>query len=241
MKTPIKISFIEIKYRGEGFTELVYIDNTNSTKTIIETKICEIVNKISRVTKIPKYLINKSINKKIGSICVSIITINDVNNLINDVYINNYEIFKSQSFCNNENLASYIVEVFVNKLLPSRYLIFGGFTQQYASIRREVSDYNIHNKFYQPGDLVKVRGYKDTFIVGCNESGNINKYNFSNIYDLFSIDNERNSLFWENSVKYDDIVDIVGNDVELLKKLISNKYRYVYTDEYYNEIINMGN
>ena len=232
----IKFAEININYKKSYFSRIIHFDNDDNLKDDIEYEIKDLISSISKLKHIPRYFIKKLLYAKRYSINVTIYTIINANDLSEDLCKEKLEKFKSEQFCNNENLASFILENYSNKSFSKRLLGFGNL-EYYWSFRREVFDYNYKDKFYRIGDIVLIKGYKDPFIITWLNN-NINDYNFCNIYDVFCIKNNKIQFTCDDGVHYKDIIKVIDHDLNLAKITIINN-RSEYTQEYIDEIINM--
>lgn len=231
----IKFADIRIVYKKSDFSRIIYFDNDDNIKNDIEYQVNDLIKSISKISHIPKWLIKNKLLAKSYSINVNIYTIINANNLNEDLCNEKFEEFKSEPFCNNENLASFILESYHNKGFSKRILAFGNL-ECYWSFRRELSDYDLKNKFYKVGDIIIINGYNEPFIITWRNE--IKNYEFSNTYDAYCIKNNNIQFTCDDGVHYKDIIKVIGHDLDLAKTTIINN-RSEYTQEYIDKIMNM--
>ena len=212
-------------------------DNDKDLEDEIDFQINQLIENISKCKHLPKFIIKKLIDKKIYSLYVYKYTLYDLNKFSEEIFTKQYERFKSEPFCNNEYLASYIVESSSNKAPSQRNLVFGNDSYWSISIRRELLDYDLNRKFYKIGDIVLIKNFKEPFVITWYDK-NTEKYNFCNLYDVFCIKNNEIQFTCDDGVHYNQITKVIGHDLDLAKRtILANKSEY--TPEYIEEVMNM--
>ncbi len=232
----IKFAEININYKKSSFSRIIYFDeNYDTLRDNIEYEINDLIDSISRISYLPVYFIKNKIYKTYGSINVHIYTINNADNLGEKICEEKLNEFKSKPFCNNEDLCSFILEIYSNKRFYKRLLCFGNL-DNYWSFRRELSDYSLKDKFYNIGDIVLIKDHKDPFIITwCNNK--INNYDFSNTYDVYCIKDNNIQYTLDDNIHYSDIIKVIDHNLSLAKSIIKNSNEY--TEEYIKDIMAM--
>lgn len=230
----IKFAEINIAYKKSYFSRILYFNENDNIKEDIEYEVDDLISSISRLKLTPKYFIKKILYKKRYSINVTIYSIFNADDLNDNSCKERLEKFKSEEFCrDNEDLVSFIMEIYSNKSFYKRLLAFGNL-EYYWSFRRELTDYNL-GEFYKIGDIVLIDHYKDPFIITW-VNNDISRYNFTNIYDVICIKNTNLQFSAEDGCHHNNISKVIGHDFELAKSMIRNNVAG-YTQEYIDEIM----
>lgn len=140
------------------------------------------------------------------------------------------------SFENMEESCSFVSTDYCNDTLPRRYLCYGTVYDN-RWYRRQLSDYNAEQKFYQIGDIVTVygdNGFKYVVLTNCENC--IGKVTYSNLYDIVRIDGAK-FMIEDDAVHYNELIK-VGHDIKLAQKFVQHKSGY-YTDEYIAKVLAM--
>lgn len=133
-----------------------------------------------------------------------------------------------------ENLCSFIMESSTVGSMPKRYVCYGSL-YSYSWFRRELSDYG-EQAFYAVGDIVTKYNDATKYVIVCNYQDIENEPQFTNKYDLISLDGKKKLCTDDTNVHRNEITAVIGHDLQLAKSMIQ-KYSYYYKDEYLKEIL----
>ena len=229
----IKFATITIDFRKKNFNSIIYFDEHDDMKKFIETEIDSMIQSISKLTYIPKYFIKKCVYNRPYSIGVDICKIQYSENYDDTSCQQKFERFKSDGFCNNDHLSSFILDKYYNKAPHVRLLCFGNL-DRFTAIRRHLSDYEDNFVRYNVGDVVKIQGFDDLFII-TYKYDNVNSYDFCDTYDVFCIKNNKIHFIEDDGIHREDIIELICNDNKLAVQTIINN-KYFYNIDYVNKI-----